>query len=102
MTAAALLKESRKAILGFLAVFVAQLVENLVSSDGTALLPQSTGEWITLLGTAFGGAAAVFLVPNRLNEKQVAKGLDELPPEATQRVIQQSGVTPPAGEPEGS
>lgn len=87
-TAATLLRESWKAVLGFLAVFVGQLVENLVSSSGTAVLPQSTAEWITLFGTAFGGAVAIYIVPNRLNEKQVTKGLDELPADATNRVVQ--------------
>jgi hypothetical protein len=74
-----ILKQAWKAIAAFLAVFVAQLVENIVTSNGTVVLPQTTPEWLTLLSTSFGGAVLVYLVRNKRTGEQIVGDIAALP-----------------------
>jgi hypothetical protein len=71
MTIPKFVLEGAKAIVAGVLTAVVNLVVNLV--NGTTAWPQTSAQWVTLIGTTLGSALLVWLQPAKVTDKQVEK-----------------------------
>lgn len=78
-------KQSWKAVLGFLGVFVGQIVQRAFSNE--AIMPTAVKGWGLLLGLSFIAAVGVYVVPNKQTKQQVDTNLQKLPEDDQKSVV---------------
>ncbi len=85
-------KEHAKSVAAWIAGVVVTAVLNLV--NGVSPWPQTGAQWLQYLLTAFGVAAAAWLFPNKITQKQ----LDKDPYVVGGTVVEEKQTPPPAGD----
>lgn len=78
-------KQSWKAVLGFLGVLVGQIVQRAFSEQ--AVMPTTLKGWGLLLGLSFVAAVGVYMVPNKQTKTQVDTSLNKLPEDDQKAVV---------------
>jgi hypothetical protein len=71
MTIPKVVREGAKAIVAGVVTAAVNLLVNLV--NGTTAWPQTSAQWVTLIGTTLGSALLVWLQPAKVTDKQVEK-----------------------------
>ncbi len=89
------LRSAWKAIAAFFTVFLGQLVENFISSDGSVVLPQTQAEWVSAISVALVGSVVVYVLPNRYTKPQVEKQIDRLPEDDQKAIMASKNVQHP-------
>lgn len=65
-----------KSIIGFLTVFIGQLLAR-ATVNGVPVLPENGSGWLALVGGSFGAAGLIWLKGNTYSVEQAQKKLDE-------------------------
>ena len=72
------LRSAWKAVAAFAVVFFGKLIDNLVSTDGSVVLPQTRQEWLGVIGVSAAAAVAVYVFPNRYTKVQTVAHVNRL------------------------